>query len=676
MRPYILTRLTALLACVVMTACSDTHGSGITTTSEPVVLGSAAPRPSLSATGVACTLVDATQLEILAIAAFSGGSPNPNSVIGKIRQLRRAVTANNYVAARREGFSIMEFTLRKNSQRPLGGTKAEIAGFLNAVSCFARLNFVIGDLGGTYIVNPGDGARTLPAADDLAGLRLTAGTVQEPTVFSISPIDFAPTRPGSGPLSTKLDQYRGFYDFQKTSANNLPLLQNVVVGVCAPASLNAGLFARLRLGHDASAGFRIEPPANADFLNCATAYAAVEGSSNADRFLGAGLLGRVASLFTPRIAFAASADAMFAGGGVGGLASELSPFAPVDATVSFAGGVGGLASELRIHMLEPAPGTCSGQAPAGNALDPACRPKVSLATKLDTPLAGAPVTFTATQGGGLVALQSAEGSCGAFATSVIATTLADGTAQVCWTLGSALGRNRLRAVGGIGGDVPAGTTYENARFFTITGISPSRLVLLAAPPSGASVVAGGNIPVSVAMVDASGAVITSFNGQVTLGLRRAGDAATFALGTQTVATAISGVATFSTVRIETSGTGYSLRLSGTFAGTSITVDGASFDVAATSAASIVGQVVFIDQIDPRLIVMPTVRVLDKFGNPVRGALVTWTTGGGSVMPQTSTTDSDGRTSTIWTLAPGSNFLKANSGPFTAVLSATGVPVAP
>ncbi len=545
---------------------------------------------------------------------------------------------------------------------------------MNAVACYARLHIVIEDLDGTYIVNPTDGAVTITSGDRFAGIQLAANTLQEPTIFSIVPIPFTGEL-GKGPLNTKLDQYRGFYEFQKVSANNLPLLQDVVVGVCAPASLSAELFARLRLGHNASGGFRIEPPANADFLNCAS-FASAEKSASPAEFFGSGLLGRVTALFTPRVAFAASGNSLFAGGGVGGLASELSPFAPVDATVSFAGGIGGLASELRILTVEPSPGTCSGQAPAGNAFDAACRPKVTLTTLLGTPLAQAPVTFEATVGNGLVALQDANGICGPFATVVTATTLADGSAQVCWTLGSVPGRNRLRAVGGVGGDVPPGTTYADARFFTATGNAPTGFVFLGAPASGDSVVAGVNIPVRAALVDAHGTVFTSYSGQVTLGLRRAGAAATFAAGTQTVATAANGVATFSPVSITAAGIDYSLRATGTYANTSLTSDTGTFSVVAASAASIT-KVLGDNQIATALSVLPvqpTVLVSDVFGNPVSGAGVTWTTGGtsgGSVFPLASTTGGDGRTSTVWTVGSGNNELLATTGALMTLFRATG-----
>lgn len=675
MRTHIVSRLAALLACAVMTACVDTRSSGIPTTPEPAVTGATAPRPDLQTTSAAaCTPVTAAQLVDLAVAAFGAGSPDVSSVIGKIGQLESAVLAGDYAAARQVAFNIIEFTLRKNSQRALGGSPAAITAFINAVGCYAGLNFVLDDLDGISIVQPSDGARIVYSADRLAGISLAANTLQEETIFSIVPIPFVPTSPGDGPLNTKLDQYRGFYNFQKLSANNLPLLQNLIVGVCAPATLSADIFARLRLGHDALAGFRLEPPANADFLSCATAYTAAAPTTN---FFAPGLLGRVAALFTPRVAFAAGSGTFFAAGGVGGLASELSPFAPVDATVSFAGGVGGLASELRILRIEPAPGSCSGtEAPAGNAIEAACRPKVMLSTELGTPLSGAPVTFTATVGGGTVALQNADGSCGTFANSVIATTLGDGSAQVCWTLGSTPGQNRLRAVGGIGGDVPAGATYADARFFTAAGNPPTGLAFMEAPASGASIVAGTNIPVKVALVDRNGVTVTNFAGQVTLALRRAGAAAAFSASTQTLTTAVNGVATFSPVSITVAGTGYSLRATGSASGTDYLVDGNSFDVVSSTVATLTkvlgdNQTALAGTLLP---VSPTVLVRDVFGNAVAGAVVSWQPGGssaGSVSPPQSTTGADGRASTAWTVGAGSNELLATSATSSVLFAATG-----
>ncbi|MES3034615.1 MAG: Ig-like domain-containing protein [Gemmatimonadota bacterium] len=670
MRTSIRSRLTALLACAVLTACGDTRSSVLPTTSAPAVIGATAPRPDLQTTAsAACTPVTAAQLVNLAVAAFGPGSPDVASVVGKIGQLESAVLSGDAAMARQVAFNIIEFTLRKNAQRALGGTEAALKTFINAIACYAGLGFTIDDPDGVYVVTPSDGAQIIYSADRLAGISLAANTIQEPTIFSILPIPFVPVEPGDGPLNTKLDQYRGFYDFQKLSVNNLPFLQNLVVGVCAPATLSADIFARLRLGHDASTGFRLEPPANADFLNCATAYTAAEPRTD---FFAPGLLGRVAALFTPRVAFASDATAFFAGG-VGGLASELSPFAPVDATVSFAGGVGGLASELRILTIEPTATSCSGtEAPAGNAIEAACRPKVILTTELGTPLSGAPVTFTATIGGGSVALQNANGSCGTFGSSVVANTLADGSVQVCWTLGGNPGQNRLRAVGGIGGDVPPGVTYEDARFFTATGNPPTGLAFRAQPASGATVAAGANIPVQVALVDKNNVTVTSFTGSVTLALRRAGAAAAFAAGSQTSATAVNGVASFSPVSITVANTGYSLRAtSGSYL-----VDGNSFDVVAASVSTLTKVAGDLQSAlaGSALAIQPTVLVRDAFGNPVVGAVVGWQPGGssaGSVSPAQSTTGADGRASTTWTVGSGANELLATSGGSAVLFTATG-----
>ncbi|HWA16255.1 MAG TPA: Ig-like domain-containing protein, partial [Gemmatimonadales bacterium] len=61
-----------------------------------------------------------------------------------------------------------------------------------------------------------------------------------------------------------------------------------------------------------------------------------------------------------------------------------------------------------------------------------------------------------------------------------------------------------------------------------------------------------------------------------------------------------------------------------------------------------------------------IRVRDEFGNPVEDAVVTWTTGQGSVSPTGGTTDTDGFARTRWTLGPG-------AGSQTATASVAGVP---
>ena len=687
MRTTRFTRVAALILSAVLTACSETRSSGIATPSEPTISSTTAPRPSLNTGNAACTPVSEDSLKKLAVIAFGVGSPDVSSVVGKIRSLAGVVAANDYVAAGPKGFDIIEFTLRKNRQKPFSGGAPAMTSFINAIACFSRLDFVIGDPNGVSFIEPNVGVQVALDALGLAGIQFPPNAVSETTIISINPIAFTGL-PGAGPLNTKLDQYRGFYNFTKASVNNLPstalFLQPFVVGVCAPSSLDQALFDRLRLGHDASGGFRLEPPAAAGFLNCSTAYTAAEPTVKKDDFFAPGFLGRVASLFEPRVAFAATAGSFFAGGGVGGLASELSPFAPVDATVSFAGGIGGLASELRVLSLQIAAGACSAtEAPAGNDIEAACRPKVVLATAQGTPLIGAPVTFTATVGGGQVALQNANGSCGIFATEVIATTQLDNSgtapvasAQVCWKLGAVAGQNRLRATGGIGGDVPAGTTYENSRFFTATGNPPTGFLLLAQPEIGANIVAG--VPIiptpQAALVDKNSVIVTSYAGQATLGLRLVGADASFAAGTTVpvTATAVRGVLTFPAVTITAASVGYALRVTGA----GVSSDGNSFNVVAASAARMTkvlgdNQTALTGTLLP---IAPTVLITDTHLNPVSGALVLWTPGGVSgttVTQPTSLTGPDGRASIGWTVGTGNNELQAVSGGLQALFKALG-----
>ena len=76
-----------------------------------------------------------------------------------------------------------------------------------------------------------------------------------------------------------------------------------------------------------------------------------------------------------------------------------------------------------------------------------------------------------------------------------------------------------------------------------------------------------------------------------------------------------------------------------------------------------------------------VQVLDGGGNPIPNRAVTWVigTGGGSVSPETSTTNEEGKASTQWTLGPstGANTVNAVvSGVGTATFSATATAGAP
>lgn len=670
MRIATFSRALAVIGCALLSACSDPgNGSSQLTPVEPAA-AAAVPqsRPSLAVVPGAC--IDIAGLLNLASAAWGAGSPDLSSVTGKLGQLNTLVQSGDFAGARGQAISIIEFTLRKNSQRALGGSPAQLLDFVNKVACFGGLDLTLTTLEGTFYILPGDAPQILRAPDGLAGISLQADPVSEPTLITIAPIPFVPTRPGDGPLTTKLDQYRGFYEFEKVSANNLSLKQTAVVEICAPTTLDPVIFNRLRLGHDVTAGFQIEPQATTpSFLNCDTAYASAGPKAPS-------LFGRVASLFMPKVAFAATTN-MFFGGGVTGTVTELSPFAPVDPVVSFGGGVTGTVTELRILSLSVASNAAclATEAPVGVALAPDCRPSVTVSTFLGTPLLGAPITWTVTTGGGQVAAEAAAQACVApFASSVLTPTTTGGRSTVCWTLGNTPGTNRLRAVGGVGGDVPAGASYADARFFTATANAPSAFRFTTAPAEGANIVAGANIPVNAEVVDRNGVTVTSFTGPVTLTLNKNA----FVGGTTSYAVnAIGGVVTFPSVAITKAATSYQLTSTASFGGTPFSTAGSTFNVIPASAATLT-----IVQGDNQtalagtaLPINPTVLALDAFANAIPNATIGWSAGGssgGSVNPASSNTDAvTGRASTVWTVGSGANELRASLGTLVALFRATG-----
>ena len=588
-------------------------------------------------------------LMALADTVFGAGSPNVNSVVGKINNLQHQIDIGDAGATKSQAFNIVTFTLNKNSQSALPGGSAAIVRFVNAVFCYAGLALSITDPANSFLIYPSDLPQTLIGSDSLAGIKLDSFPVAEPTLITVSPISYTPIQPGSGPLNTKLDQYKGYYQFDKSSETGAPLTKPVVVAVCPDASVPSAVRPNLRLGHEASYGFEIAPLADGSFLNCAAAIARAETHSFGDRVL---------SLFAPRSAWAASFD--LGSGGVGGTVTELSPFDLVDYSVSFSGGVGGTITELIRSKLRSLTTSClMAEAPVGTPLDPACRPNVVLKTPLGTRLAGAPVAFSVESGGGVVATQDGSGDCvlpfGASATTYSSLT---GRSAACWTMGVVPGPNTVRATPGVGGDIPSGVNIQpSSLLYTATANAPTSFSFLAQPTG--TVTAGTSFSVVAAAVDHNGVTALGWNGTVTLTLNQG----TFAGGVSSLtATAVNGVASF-TASITTAGTNYQVKASADFFGTPVTSTGSSFTVGAAAPYGLQivagnGQTAAAGSTLP---VNPTVGVNDQYGNAVPGASITWTPGGsstGSVSPSASTTAADGQASTVWTVGAGANELRA------------------
>src|SRR5262249_10939792 len=107
----------------------------------------------------------------------------------------------------------------------------------------------------------------------------------------------------------------------------------------------------------------------------------------------------------------------------------------------------------------------------------------------------------------------------------------------------------------------------------------THLVVTAQPP--ASVTAGSTFSLTVKAEDSSGTVDNSFNGTVTVALANLGSAV---LGGTLTATAQKGVATFSDLRLNKAGTGYTLHVSANGLGRATT---GAFDVTPAEATQLV-----------------------------------------------------------------------------------------
>lgn len=430
MRRRIASLVGLLAAGLVIVSCGQDARQGALPTG-PVTPGSSR---SDAAPGTCTTL---SNLNALANAAFGAGSPNASSVLGKIDNLDKQLRKGNIAGAQDQARLIVSFVQAKAEQGTLPGTHAQIQALISGVLCYAGLS------PDTFLILPTDNAQVLRSGNGHAGISLQANTVNEPTLVTITFLaDSAP------PLITKLDQYPGFIVLTQSS----PLTKPAVVGVCPASGIPSDVLERLRLGHQASTGFEITPDADASFLDCSTSTAQATGFT--------GLLQRLASFVTPKPLYAATLRA----GGIGGLVSEFSPFGPVDPEVSMRSGIGGLVSVVN--------GACTQiDAVAGDSVQTACRPVVTLQTFRGTILESVPVNWAIGVGGGVIAPEvTSTHACSTFGSTASTTTNADGKASVCWTLGPIPGTNTVVATPAFGGDIPAGVTFSPANL-TFTAIA-------------------------------------------------------------------------------------------------------------------------------------------------------------------------------------------------------------
>lgn len=486
-----LASISILAALLFSVSCGDDR------TSHSLPTG---PLPSRSVSGGAginapvpgtCTTQSALGEEINAV--FAPGASR-GQVHGDVGKLNSDINKHDIAAAQALAFSITNFTLQQLKANQVAGMPGQVKKLVNDVFCYAGLSSTITDPASTTVVYPSSTTQIVTNNTGTAGASFPPNSVTEPTVieFVLIPDTFGGN--GAGPLHTKLDQYSGFFFISNQSASGAPFALPVTVGICPDPTMNQTVRMRLNLGHDAIAGFEITPPAPANFLTCPVSVGAAPSRMP-------GWLKTLASLVLPKPLYARMP--FFATGGVGGSATEFSPFAPVDPLLSFTGGVGGSATEFK---RSPAPGGLGPLAPKstpkstasfllapgsrfstivggvcsapvegvlGEPLDPACRPLVTLTTHLGTVLTGVPVSWLVTSGGGSIASETVSSlSCvGEFASTANDITDVNGKAGVCWTLGPNLGSNTVIATPHVGGDAPAGVAFDPvSETFTATAL--------------------------------------------------------------------------------------------------------------------------------------------------------------------------------------------------------------
>ena len=295
--------------------------------------------------------------------------------------------------------------------------------------------------------------------------------------------------------------------------------------------------------------------------------------------------------------------------------------------------------------------TLSQSAAAGTAVS--APPSVRVSDAGGNPVSGVAVTFAVASGGG----STSPASGGTVSTN------ASGLATLSsWTLGTTAGANSVTAT-------VAGLTGSPVTFnATGTAGAPAQLALTTQPAGAVSGSAFTTQPV-VEIRDANGNRVTTASLAVTA-TRVTGSAT---LGGTVTVTAVSGIATFTNLSLGGLGTG-SHTLSFTTTSPALSITSASFPVAAGAASAIAAASAVTQSAVAGTAVSapPSVRVTDAGGNPVSGAVVTFTVagGGGSTSPASggtvSTNASGLATLTSWTLGStaGANSVTATAAGLT------------
>ena len=451
---------------------------GVVTTALIVASCSDKPAPTApralapsgrSNTALPASCTTQTAIEALTNTVFGAGSDGAKNALGKVKDAAQELKQGHIPEAQSQVKEIIAIVLRDINKLP---GKSSAQAYISALQCWTYLTTAPSQL-----VFPVDTPKTIKTPDGAAGVLIPANSVSQPTLVTVTVVTTPPPTPL---LITKLDKYPNYVVVTQQSGVTNSLIKPVTVAVCPTGVTDPVVRARLRLGHQAAAGFEVTPAADASFLDCS-------GIASAKSSMP-GWVKSLAAIILPRPLYAQLAFS----GGVGGSASEFSPFGPVDPELSFSGGVGGSASEFNKittatdSLKAPTPANtnksttkpslgASTTAPTGplkqaniidcsvgtvnTPVDAACRPYIQVTTHNGTVFENVPVTWAVTVGGGQIARQTA--TCGVFGTTFVGpTSLIFGKSSACWTLGAVAGVNTITATPGTGGDAPLGVTFK------------------------------------------------------------------------------------------------------------------------------------------------------------------------------------------------------------------------
>ena len=145
-----------------------------------------------------------------ATTVFGAGSPNVQSVLGKLSNLQLQLQNGNTETAKAKAHDIVSFVLDKEKEKDLAGTSEQVAAFTSGIYCFAGVNITITDPANSSLIFPTDLAQVVYNDVQTVGIKFPAYPVISPTLIVIEQLT-------SAPLNTKLDQYPGFIDIKALS---------------------------------------------------------------------------------------------------------------------------------------------------------------------------------------------------------------------------------------------------------------------------------------------------------------------------------------------------------------------------------------------------------------------------------------------------------------------------